>query len=90
MTTQASDVVHYAPVGQPLCGDDDPEAAHTAAPTEVIGCRDCLALVLEDIEERNFYRGQCLHCGKEVVGLGGIAWRAIVRRPCPHCGRTGW
>jgi hypothetical protein len=55
-----------------------------------MGCRDCLALALEDIEDRNVYRGHCLHCSKEVVGLGGIAWRAIVRRPCPHCGRAGW
>ena len=90
MTTQASDVVHYGPVGQPLCEDDDPEAAHTPAPTEVMGCRECLALALEDIEDRNVYRGHCLHCGKDVLGLGGIAWRAIVRRPCPHCGRAGW
>ena len=35
MTTQASDVVHYAPVGQPLCEDDAPEAAHTPAPTKI-------------------------------------------------------
>ena len=90
MTTQASTVVHYGPVGQPLCEDDNPEVAHTPAPAEVVGCRDCLALALEDIEDRNVYRGHCLHCRKEVVGLGGIAWRAIVRRPCPHCGRAGW
>ena len=35
MTTQASYVVHYGPVGQPLCEYDDPEAAHTPAPTKV-------------------------------------------------------
>ena len=90
MTTQAPTVVHYGPGGQPLCGEDNSLVVTTAAPTEVIGCRDCLAMALEDIEERNFYRGHCLHCKKEVVGLGGIAWRAIVRRPCPHCGRAGW
>ena len=70
MTTQAPTVVHYGPGGQPLCEDDDPEAAHTPAPTEVIGCSDCLALALEDIEDRNVYRGHCLHCRKEVLGLG--------------------
>ena len=78
------------PLNGPLCGDESSLAVTTAAPTQVTGCVDCLALANEDLEDRNIYRGHCLHGRKEVVGLGGIAWRAIVRRPCPHCGGTGW
>ena len=37
MTMQTSDVVHYGPVGQPLCSEDSAVAVCTAAPTEVTG-----------------------------------------------------
>ena len=82
--------VHYGPGNSPLCGEEDELAAHTDDPHQVVGCDDCLELVAEDLNDNNEYRGRCLHCGEQVSATGGVAWRRVVRRPCPHCGRPGW
>ena len=83
-------VVHYGPGDRPLCGTDSWLLVFTVDPEEVIGCADCLELVEEDLGDRNHYVGYCLHCQQEISAQGGVAWRRAVRKPCPHCGKTGW
>ena len=56
-------------------------------PARVAGCADCLELVAEDVQDHNDYRGHCLHCRREITAQGGVEWRRVVRRPCPHCGK---
>ena len=82
--------VHYAPGDRPLCGNDSMTEVYTDDPALVAGCADCLALVAEDLQDQNDYRGRCLHCRQEVTAQGGVEWRRTVRRPCPHCGQAGW
>ena len=84
------DIVHYGPGDQPLCGDEDELAQYTQDPHQVAGCDDCRELVAEDLRDHNDYRGHCLHCRLEITAQGGVEWRRVVRRPCPHCGRAGW
>lgn len=83
-------VVHYGPGDRPLCGHESPFAVYTDEPDQVDGCEDCLELVAEDLQDRNEYRGRCLHCRREITAQGGVDWRRVVRRPCPHCERAGW
>ena len=83
--------VHYGPGGRrPLCDTDSGTAVHTEDPDQVRGCADCLELVAEDLEDNNPYAGRCLHCLQQITAVGGVAWRRIVRSPCPHCGKPGW
>ena len=42
---------------------DDPEQVH--------GCKGCLELVAQDLENCNDYRGHCLHCRQEITAQGG-------------------
>ena len=83
-------VVHYGPGDRPLCGAEAWTAAHSPDPHQVRGCGDCLELVEEDLNDTNRYGGYCLHCRQEITATGGVAWRRVVRQPCPHCGRPGW
>ena len=83
-------VIHYGPGDRPLCGNESPFAVYTDEPDQVAGCEDCLELVAEDLEDHNDYRGHCRHCRREITAQGGVEWRRVVRRPCPHCGRPGW
>ena len=83
-------VVHYAPGDRPLCGDDSMTTVYTDSPAAVAGCKDCLELVEEDLQDENDYLGHCLHCRQEITALGGVEWRRAVRRPCPHCRAKGW
>ena len=83
-------IVHYGPGYRPLCGEDDELALHTQDPHQVAGCEECIELVAEDLAGDNEYRGRCLHYRREITAQGGVAWRRIVRNPCPHCGRPGW
>ena len=81
--------VNYAPGYRPLCGEDDELALHTQDPHQVAGCEECIELVADDLAD-NEYCGRCLHYRREITAQGGVAWRRIVRNPCPHCGRPGW
>ena len=83
-------VVHYGPGDRPLCGNDAVTAVYTDDPALVSGCRECLELMAEDPGDDNEYMGHCLHCREEITAQGGVEWRRTVRRPCPHCGKTGW
>ena len=83
-------MVHYGPGYRPLCGEEDGEALHTDDPRRVAGCTDCLELAAEDLSDTNSYAGRCLHCRETISAVGSVAWRRVVRRPCPHCGRAGW
>ena len=38
----------------------------------------------------DWYRGYCVNCMQEISAQGGLAWRRIVREPCPYCSRAGW
>ena len=87
---EASRVVHYGPGDRPLCDNDAVTAVYTDAPALVSGCRDCLELVAEDLEEDNEHWANCLYCRQEISARNGVEWRQVVRRPCPHCGRAGW
>ena len=40
--------------------------------------------------DHNDYLGHCLHYQEEITTLGGVAWRRVVRGPCPNCGKAGW
>ena len=82
-------VVHYGPGDQPLCGSESMTAVYTDDPALVAGCRDCLELVAEDLDDENDYRGHCLHCRREITAQGGVEWRRVARAPCPYCGKTG-
>ena len=84
------DIVHYGPGYRPLCGDQSPFAIHTDEPDQVAGCENCLELVAEDLDDHNNYLGRCLHCREWISAQGGVQWRRLVRRRCPHCGRPGW
>ena len=75
---------------RPLCCEEDDLAPHTQDPAQGAGCEECLELVATNLADGNCYRGRCLHCRREGTALGGVAWRRIVRKPCPHCGRAGW
>ena len=82
--------IHYGPGEVPLCGED-PVGAHWAdEPESVVGCDECLELAEEDLGDGNDYQGRCLHCREPITANGGVQWRRAVRRPCPHCGRSGW
>ncbi len=83
-------IVHYGPGYRPLCGEEDELAVHTDDPHQVVGCADCLELVSENLNDNYSYGGHCLHCMVPITAVGGVAWRQAVRRPCPHCGRSGW
>ena len=83
-------IIHYGPVYRPLCGEEDELALHTDDPHQVVGCGDCLELVTEDLNDNNHYAGHCLHCRKQISAVGGAAWRRVIRRPCPYCGRAAW
>ena len=84
-------IVHYRSGDRPLCGDESPFAIYTDEPGQVAGCGDCLELVAEDLQDPDTrYGGSCLHCRQEIHAQGGVGWRRVVRRPCPHCGKPGW
>ena len=88
--TATTDTVHYAPEDRPLCGGESMTAVHTADPALVSGCDDCLELAAEGLDDHNEQWANCLHCREEISGQSGGEWRRVVRRPCPHCGRSGW
>ena len=90
MAPHEEGIVHYGPGDRPLCGAETWLAVHTDDPARVQGCQDCLELVEEDLNDQNNYAGRCLHCKERITAQGGVAWRRVVRRPCPHCGRPGW
>ena len=76
---------------RPLCGDEPPYAVYTDQPDQVAGCRDCLELVAEDLQDPDtHYGGYCLHCRREITATGSVEWHRVVRRPCPHCGKAAW
>ena len=82
--------VHYGPGDVPLCGEE-PVGAHWAdEPESVAGCDNCLESAAEDLADDNDYQGRCLHCRQVITAKGGVQWRRVVRRPCPHCGRPDW
>ena len=83
-------VVHYSPGDSPLCHNDCANAVYTDDPDQVHGCEDCLELVAEDLQDHNEYLGRCLHCRREITAQGGVAWRQVIRRPCPHYGKSSW
>ena len=76
-------IVHYAPGDCPLCGNDCVTAVYTYDPARVAGCKDCLELVAEDLQNENNYRGHCRH---EITAQGGMQLRRTIRQPCPSCG----
>ena len=80
-------VVHYAPGDRPLCRDESATAMYTDDPTGVTGCKDCLELVEEHLQDENGCLGRCLHCRQEITAQGGVEWRRVVRRSCPHYGQ---
>ena len=85
------EIVHYGPGDRPLCGNESPFAVYTDEPDQVAGCRDCLELVAEDLQDPDtHYEGYCLHYRREITATGSVEWRRVVRRPCPHCGAKGW
>ena len=90
MSDDLSVAVHYAHGDRPLCGAESWVAITTDNPAAVSGCAACLGLVGEDLEDNHEHAGRCLHCRQEVRATGGVEWRRVVRRPCPHCGRPGW
>ena len=83
-------IVHYGPGESPLCGEEFDLAVLTDDPSQVVGCNECLELVAEDLRDQNHYAGRCLHCKQSITAVGGVAWRRVVRRPCPYCGQRGW
>ena len=83
-------VAHHGPGDRPLCGNDSVTAVYTDDPALVSGCRECLELMAEGLDDDNEYMGHCLHCRREITAQGGVEWRRVVRRPCPHCNRPGW
>ena len=83
-------VVHYGPGDRALCGSESMTAVYTDDPALVSGCRECLELMTEDLDDDNEYMGHCLHCRREITAQGGVECRRTVRRPCPHCGKPGW
>ncbi len=83
-------VVHYGPGDRPLCGSESMTAVYTDDPALVSGCRDCLELVAEELDDENDYRGHCLHCRREITATDSVEWRRVVRRSCPHCGKPQW
>ena len=66
------DVVHYGPGDRPLCGNDAVTAVYTDDPAAVSGCRECLELVAEDLDEDNEHWANCLHCRREITAQGGV------------------
>ena len=48
-------------------------AVYTDEPQQVQGCKGCLELVAQDLENCNDYRGHCLHCRQEITAQGGVA-----------------
>ena len=83
-------VIHYAPEGRTLCSGWVRSEKSSDDPTQVAGCLRCVAFALQDLEDGGTYQGRCFHCREKVVALGGVQWRLMARRPCPHCGREGW
>ena len=89
-------VIHYAPGSvlgpgdRPLCGNESSTAVYSEDPRQVAGCADCLELVAEAPKNLDWYRGYCVNCMQEISAQGGLAWRRIVREPCPYCSRAGW
>ncbi len=82
--------VHYSLGERPMCDAESWIAVTTDDPAFVSGCRDCLELVAEEEEDQDEHGGHCLHCRQEIRATGGVEWRRMVLRPCPHCGRSGW
>ena len=35
------------------------------------------------MNDQNDYADRYLHCREKIAALGGVAWRRLVRRPCP-------
>ena len=83
-------MIHYAPDDHPLCGTESLTAVFTDDPATVAGCVDCLELAAEDLDENNEHWADCLHCQQEISAQSGVAWRRVVRAPCPHRGAKGW
>ena len=81
----ADAVVHYAPGDSPLCGEDVVDAICTNESQAAAECVPCLQLVVEDLTDRHFHQGTCLRCEEKTSIPGGVEWRRMVRRPCPHC-----
>ena len=71
-------VIHYAPGGRPLCGNESWTAVYSDDPDQVAGWRDCLELVSDDLQDHNEYRGHCL---QEISAQGGVEWRGSFGAP---------
>ena len=50
-------------------------AVYTDDPALVPGCRDCLELATEDLDEDNEHWANCLHCQQEITARNGVEWR---------------
>ena len=87
---ESEEVVHYAPGDSPLCGEDVVGVMYAYEPETVAGCIECIDLAIADLKDRDYHQGTCMHCGEKVGANGGVEWRRVVRRPCPHCGRASW
>ena len=75
---------------RPACGNESSTAVYSEDPRQMAGCADCLELVAEAPKNLDWYRGYCVNCMQEISAQGGLAWRRIVREPCPYCSRAGW
>ena len=90
MDARMGHAVHYGPGEVPLCGGNPVGVDWSDEPESVAGCDDCLDLAAEDLADDNEYQGRCLHYRQAITAKGGVQWRRVVRRPCPHCGQRSW
>ena len=84
---RTKDMVHYEPA--PVRERQRDRGLHRR-PSPGVRLPRILELMAEDPGDDNEYMGHCLHCREEITAQGGVEWRRVVRRPCPHCWKPGW